>query len=63
MGGSKADHTLPIVTASEAEMKRVETRENMEVHLQRPASCTVSFARGAERTVMFAVHGVPQVNR
>jgi len=42
-------------------MKRGETREHMEVHLQRPAACTVSFARGAERTVMFAVHGVPQV--
>ena len=52
---------LPIVAASEPQMKRSEVREGMQLTLQRPAVCTVSFARGAERTVLFAVYGVPQV--
>lgn len=52
---------LPIVQTSEARMKKAETREGMQVELQSPAVCTVSFSMGAEKTVLFAVLGVPQV--
>lgn len=57
----KATHSLPIVAASEARMKRAEAREGMQLELQNSAVCTVAFSRGAERSVLFAVHGVPKV--
>ena len=57
----KGPPKLPIVAASEAKLKKSEAREGMQLELQAPALCTVSFAKGAEKTVLFAVHGIPQV--
>lgn len=58
----KAAPQLPIVLASEILMKKLEAREGMQLELSKAARCTVSFSRGAEKTVLFAVHGVPQVS-
>ena len=58
---SKDPPKLPIVHASEAKMKKSEAREGMELKLDKPAVCRVSFSQGNEKTVLFAVHGIPQV--
>ena len=42
-------------------MKKSEAREGMELKLDKPAVCRVSFSQGNEKTVLFAVYGVPQV--
>lgn len=42
-------------------MKKSEAREGMELKLSKAAVCRVSFSQGNEKTVLFAVHGVPQV--
>lgn len=52
---------LPIVQPSEARMKKTEAREGMHLEVQSPFTCTVSFAKGAEKQVLFAVLGLPKV--
>lgn len=52
---------LPIVEASEAHMKRHEVREGLQLVLEGPVPCTVSFSRGAEKHVVLAVHALQEV--
>ena len=42
-------------------MKEREVREGLEVELHRRLPCSVSFTRGQERSVQFAIVGLPQV--
>lgn len=51
----------PIPLASEALMKKLDFREGVQLKLKDPATCTVSFAPGSEKSVYFAVYGLPKV--
>ena len=51
----------PLGDLSEEAMKEREVREGLEVELHRRLPCSVSFTRGQERNVHFAIVGLPQV--
>ena len=51
----------PLGDVSEEAMKEREVREGLEVELHRRLPCSVSFTRGQERSVHFAIVGLPQV--
>ena len=51
----------PLGDLSEEAMKEREVREGLEVELHRRLPCSVSFTRGQERSVHFAIVGLPQV--
>ena len=51
----------PLGDVSEEAMKEREVREGLEVELHRRLPCSVSFMRGQERSVHFAIVGLPQV--
>ena len=53
----------PLGDLSEEAMKEREVREGLEVELHRRLPCSVSFTRGQERSVHFAIVGLPQVRR
>ena len=58
---AKIDEKCPLGDLSEEAMKEREVREGLEVELHRRLPCSVSFTRGQERSVQFAIVGLPQV--
>ena len=58
---AKIDEKCPLGDLSEEAMKEREVREGLEVELHRRLPCSVSFTRGQERSVHFAIVGLPQV--
>lgn len=51
----------PLDFVSEARLKASEVQENHTVSTKQPLTCSVAFHRGQERSVLFTVHGMPQV--
>ncbi len=51
----------PLGDLSEEAIKGREIREGLEVALHARLPCSVSFTRGQERSVQFAIVGLPQV--
>ncbi|KAK9820557.1 hypothetical protein WJX72_011634 [[Myrmecia] bisecta] len=56
-GEIAAAPNLPVVT--EAQLKAAEVREGAQLQLQERLACTVAFSRGQERSVYFALQGLP----
>ena len=60
MGGGVGD-TAPVGLVTESVVRAAETREGSLVLLPDAIPCTVSFTRGAEKSVLLGVHGLPLV--
>ena len=57
----KIAERCPLGELSEEAIKGREIREGLEVALHARLPCSVSFTRGQERSVQFAIVGLPQV--
>lgn len=51
----------PLNLVSEARLKANEVQEHKTVSVRQAVTCSVAFHRGQERSVLFSVHGMPQV--
>ena len=62
LSAGKVGEAAPMeAVVTEAVVRAAETREGAVVLLPDAIPCSVSFTRGAERSVLLGVHGLPQV--
>ncbi|KAK9796324.1 hypothetical protein WJX73_003927 [Symbiochloris irregularis] len=60
-GDSRVSDSAPLHPVTEAVVRAAETREGSVVLLPDAISCSVSFAQGAEKSVLLGVAGLPQL--